>query len=190
MQKLLAHGRRRSRGLIFSAFCRDLPKKSLNRWWAICWKPIRQFSWKKCTLLSETQMAGEKISKVLGNRRIWCHGNLHFMERVIRLEMTNDPMLHERCHDHPEVCRLDRLQGCMYTRGEEEQCAEQTVSSVGRSPLGPSAGRCKFPSKGFRGIVLTCCCSDPTHPTTPKSPGAVAHSFEFATRQLIQTLIP
>ena len=99
-------------------------------------------------------------------------------------------MLHERCDDHPEVCRLDRLQGCMYTRGEEEQCAEQTVSSVGRSPLGPSAGRCKFPSKGFRGIVLTCCCSDSTHPTTPKSPGAVAHSFEFATRQLIQTLIP
>ena len=39
-------------------------------------------------------------------------------------------MLHDRCDDHPEVCRLDRLQGCMYTRGEEEQCAEQTVSSV------------------------------------------------------------
>ena len=44
--------------------------------------------------------------------------------------MNNDRMLHERCDDHPEVCRLDRLQGCMYTRREEEQCAEQTVSSV------------------------------------------------------------
>ena len=70
------------------------------------------------------------MAKVWRNRRIWCHGNWHFTERVIRLEMTNDPMLHERCDDHPEVCRLDRLQGCMYTRGEEEQCAEQTVSSV------------------------------------------------------------
>ena len=85
---------------------------------------------KKCTLVSQTQMAGEKISKVGGNRRIWCHENLNFTERVIRLEMNNDPMLQDWCDDHPEVCRLDRLQGCMYTRGEEEQCAEQTVSSV------------------------------------------------------------
>ena len=101
--------------------------------------------------------------------------------------MNNDPMLHERCDDHPEVCRLDRLQGCMYTR-ERKSSAPNKRSR--RSFPARSLGRCKFPSKGFRGIVLTCCCSDSTHPTTPKSPGAVAHSFEFATRQLIQTLIP
>ena len=86
-------------------------------------------------------MAGEKISKVLESGRIWCHGNLHFTERVIRLEMNNDPMLHERCDDHPEVCRLDRLQGCMYTRGEEEQCAEQTVSSLRPSVVPRSVPR-------------------------------------------------
>ena len=55
--------------------------------------------------------------------------------------MTNDPMLHERCDDHPEVCRLDRLQGCMYTRGEEEQCAEQTVSSLRPSVVPRSVPR-------------------------------------------------
>ena len=131
------------------------------------------------------------MAKVWRNRRIWCHGNWHFTERVIRLEMTNDPMLHERCDDHPEVCRLDRLQGCMYTRERKSSAPnKRSRPSVRRSFPARSLGRCKFPSKGFRGIVLTCCCSDPTHPTTPKSPGAVAHSFEFATRQLIQTLIP
>ena len=55
--------------------------------------------------------------------------------------MTNDPMLHERCDDHPEVCRLDRLQGCMYTKGEEEQCAEQTVSSLRPSVVPRSVPR-------------------------------------------------
>ena len=133
-------------------------------------------------------MAGEKISKVGGNRRIWCHGNLNFTERVIRLEMNNDPMLHDWCDDHPEVCRLDRLQGCMYTRERRGRAVRRTNGLVGRSPLGPSVGA-NFPPKDSAALSSPAAART-QHPTTPKSPGAVAHSFEFATRQLIQTLIP
>ena len=50
-------------------------------------------------------------------------------------------MLHDWCDDHPGVCRLDRLQGCMYTKGEEEQCAEQTVSSLRPSVVPRSVPR-------------------------------------------------
>ena len=101
--------------------------------------------------------------------------------------MTDDPMLHERCDDHPEVCRLDRLQGCMYTRGEEEQCAEQTVSSVvPRSvPRSVQISLQRMPRHCPHLLLL-----GPNTPNNTQSPGAVAHSFEFATRQLIQTLIP
>ena len=68
------------------------------------------------------------------------------------------------------------------------RAVRRTNGLVGRSPLGPSVGA-NFPPKDSAALSSPAAART-QHPTTPKSPGAVAHSFEFATRQLIQTLIP